>query len=99
MCSGYILCYYIVIEKECRRQYRRTREPEIDDIPDDGTMKTIEENIKIMRYSGSHSSTHLNVDDKDIPSLRVVAHRPTHLRIRGITKSTQLQRYIYMSTH
>ena len=91
--------YCLVTVAKLELWYRHAGQPKIEDIPDDCTFKTIEDESEIIRDIGSHSITHMCISNGVIPSLEVVAPRLTHLRIRGITKSTQLQRYIYMSTH
>ena len=85
-----------IIEIESGLWYRHTGEPEIDDIRDYCTFKYIEDESEIIRYIGNHSITHMYIRNGVIPSLEVVAPRLTHLRIYGITESTQLQRYVYL---
>ena len=86
-----------IIEIESGLWYRHTGQPEIDDIPYEWncTFKYIEDDSEIIRDIGNHRITHMYISNGVIPSLEVVAPRLTHLKIEGITKSTQLQRYVY----
>ena len=83
-----------ITERKYRLWYRHTGEPEIEDIPDYCTFKDIKDDSEIIRDIGSHSITHMYILNGVIPSLEVVAPRLTHLKIYGITESTQLQRYV-----
>ena len=56
--------------------------------------KTISDEREITRDIGDHYITHMLIENGVIPSLEVVAPRLTHLRISGITESSQLQRYV-----
>ena len=83
-----------IIGKKSTLWYRHTGEPEIDDIPCRCSLKDIKYDNEIIRDIGNHSITHMYIENGVIPSLEVVAPRLTHLKIYGITKSTQLQRYV-----
>ena len=74
--------------------YRHTGEPEIEDIPDNCTFQYIRDDSEIIRDIGSHSITHMRIENGVIPSLEAVASRLTYLVMYDITESAQLRRYI-----
>ena len=76
--------------------YRHSGEQEIDKIPDIsiGQYKRVEDVGEITTDIGNNYITHMSIRGNIPPTLSTVAPQLTHLQIRDLYDSSQLERYV-----
>ena len=74
--------------------YRHSGEKEIDRIPQSADLKIVEDVGEITTDIGDNYITHMSITGKIPPTLSTVAPQLTHLKIRDLYDSSQLERYV-----
>ena len=83
----YTACYIV--------WYRHSGEEEIDDIPTGYNQHKIVEDVgEITTDIGDNYITHMSITGNILPTLSTVAPQLTHLKIRQLSDSSQLERYV-----
>ena len=72
--------------------YRHSGEEEIDVIPWDCTHKIVEDEGEITTDIGDNYITHMSIRGNILPTLTTIAPQLTHLKIRKLPDTTQLER-------
>ena len=76
--------------------YRHSGEEEIDEIPiiDGDEYKIVKDVGEITTDIGDNYITHMSIRGNILPALSTVAPQLTHLQIRQLSDSSQLERYV-----